>query len=134
MHYGDKEQLENSRLEFIIYKYSVSGSQFRRNKNGITSRRCVDYQFCSILKCEHFNPNILTKIIKEPYNYLARELDSVDFENFIKVTLKDLDGHGNFRVEEVKVVSMERMTFSNYIRKCPDGGMVDTGDLNNLSA
>lgn len=105
MHYGDEKQIKKSRLELVIYKHEVLGTAFKRNKNGVVSKRCVDYEIASIQKCKFFNPRVLKKILENPYKFLSKDLDDLPTEEWVKVEIVDLDGWGKIQVKPVSVVS-----------------------------
>ena len=105
MHYGDKEQLDNSKLKLVVYNHSIAGSTLKKNKDGLLSRRCVDYQVTSIQKCTCFSPSVLMKILKDPHKHLAKYLTDIPLESWILVKIEDLDGWGQLKVKSVEVVS-----------------------------
>ena len=104
MHYGDKIQLEKSKLQIVVYKHEVLGSAFKRNKNGIISKRCVDYEICSIIACEFISPRVIRNLLNNPYKYLAKSLDHVEFETWNKLDIKDDDGWGKLTVTSIQNV------------------------------
>ena len=105
MHYGDEKQQEQQLLEITVYKHSICGRNVKRNKNGLLSKTCVDYAINAIQDCKYINPNTLMKLFKDPYKYLAKDLDQVAFEEWIWVKLSDEDGYGDIKVRALAVVS-----------------------------
>jgi hypothetical protein len=105
MHYGDKNQLTNSHLEIVVYKHEILGKEISRNKNGLVSKRCVDYEITSIRKCEKISPRVLNRILSDPYKHLTKALDFIPFEEWVLVKITDLDGYGKIKVEPLTIVS-----------------------------
>lgn len=105
MHYGNKKQLIDCSLEVVIYKHEICGAKHKINKNGIQSRRFVDYEITSIRKCEKFPPRVLSRILKDPYEYLSKSLNSLPFEEWVLVKIEDLDGYGKVNVKPISMVS-----------------------------
>jgi hypothetical protein len=105
MHYGDEQQLKEAELELVIYKHEVCGSKFRRNKNGIVSKRCVDYEICSVRSMKKFNPRVFVRIMKDPYKHLSASLDFLPTEEFVLIKIKDMDGYGKIEIKPISVVS-----------------------------
>jgi hypothetical protein len=104
MHYGDDKQLKDSILEIVIYKHEVLGTKFKRNKNGIVSKRCVDYQITSVQRCEKFNPRVLNNLLSDPYKYLSNDLDSLPNEEWFLIKIVDIDGW-DFEIKPLARVS-----------------------------
>jgi hypothetical protein len=104
MHYGDKQQLKESLLEIVIYKHEVLGSTFKRNKDGVVSKRCVDYQITSIQKCEKFNPRVLNNLLSDPYKYLSKDLDNLPTEEWFLIKIVDSNGW-KFEIKPMASVS-----------------------------
>jgi hypothetical protein len=105
MHYGDEEQLKKSKLELVIYKHEIVNQSIKRNKNGLLSKRCVNYEITSIKKCKYFNTRVLKQILEDPYNFFANSLDKYPFEEFILLKVQDTDGWGKIKVLDSKVVT-----------------------------
>jgi hypothetical protein len=105
MHYGDNEQLNDAHLSIVIYKHEVAGSSFKRNKNGVVSKRCVDYEIASIRECQKISPRVLNRILSDPYKHLSKDLDNLPTEEFILIKIKDLDGYGKLKIIPISVVS-----------------------------
>jgi hypothetical protein len=108
MHYGEDKQLKDSKLEIVVYKHEVLSFKRKaiaRNKNGVVSKRCVDYEISSIRCCEKFSPRVLNRILNDPYKHLSKDLDFLPFEEWILVRIIDLDGYGKIEVKPISVVS-----------------------------
>jgi hypothetical protein len=105
MHYGDEKQLKDCSLELVVYKHEILGAKHKINKDGIQSKRYVDYDVTSIRKCEKFPPRVLSRILRDPYAYLAKPLNSLPFEEWILVKIEDVDGYGKVHVKPISIVS-----------------------------
>ena len=105
MHYGDTAQLKASVLEIVVYKHAVLGKEPKKNKNGVTSKKCVDYEIASIIRCEKFSPSVLRRIIGDPYMWLAADLENLPYEEWIRVKVEDLDGYGKVNIKVIEIVS-----------------------------
>lgn len=115
MHYGDKKQLKSSTLEIVVYKHEVlsnfKSKALKINKNGVTSKRCVDYEIASIQKCKHFNPRVLRSILKDPYKHLSKALEKAKYEEWLLVKIYDTSGYGDLRIIPVMNVSEHKNDF-----------------------
>ena len=122
MHYGDKQQIESAELEIVVYKHEILSNfvivvykheilsnfkhkEMKRNKNGVISKRCVHYQVTSIRKCQQISPQLLNRILSDPYKHLSKDLDFLPFEEWILVKITDLDGWGKIDVKPISIVS-----------------------------
>lgn len=106
MHYGDKEQLEEARLEVVIYKHEKVKDEVRL-KSGRLSRKCVGYEITSIQECKFVNPMALRRLLKDTYRYVKR-LDDMKFEEWYLVRFRDVDGYGKLSIESIHNVSLSQ--------------------------
>ena len=105
MHYGDKKQIAKAILKCVIYKHEICGTDIKRNKNGLTSKRSIDYELASIQDCKYFNPRLLSNILQDPYKYFVKELDKFDNEEWLMITVRNTDGWHKYHIESVENVS-----------------------------
>lgn len=110
MHYGDKEQIDNSVLVITVYNHEILGCKKKYLANGNFSKRYVDYQVTSIKKCENINPSTILRLLKDPYKLLnkyfsEKGLDPVTYEGFYEVILYTTNGY------DLKISSVKNVTY-----------------------
>jgi hypothetical protein len=105
MHYGDKEHLAESRLIVVVYKHEIMGVPLKRNKRGLVSKRCVDYEVASIQECKMINTRTIKKLLSDPYSILSKSLDHVPNEEWVLVKIKEIDGWDKLEITPIEIVS-----------------------------
>ena len=89
MHYGDSHQKTNQKLRVIVYKHAILGTPPAYKEDGALTKESVFYQVTSIRECHLFNPSLLTKIIKDPYKYLNKELSDKPFDKWYEIAIAE---------------------------------------------
>lgn len=101
MHYGDKEQLEISELEIIVYKHGTETKE--KTENGMWTEDSVYYEICSIRKCCFFNPWTLSRMIQNGYKFFNDIMNDLPFEESYLLKIKDIDGYGEIAIDAKKI-------------------------------